>query len=83
MLSVPHTSADVQMQTQYNKLMLTHTPELSVKDTHSGLLAGGLRGICWPARDCVMAARPPPVSCVCAVTRWEGAGVYREARGSA
>lgn len=53
-------------------MMLTHTPKLSVKDTHSGLLAGGLRGICWPARDRVMAARPPPVSCVCAVTRWEG-----------
>lgn len=70
MFSVPHTSTDVQ--TQHNKLKHTHTPKPSVKDTHSGPLAGGLRGICWPARDYVMAARPPPVSCVCAVTRWEG-----------
>lgn len=28
--------------------------------------------ICWTARDCVMAASLPPVSCVCAVTWWEG-----------
>lgn len=58
----------------------THThskTEDSFKDTHKpirGLLASGLRGICWTARDCVMAAPPPPVSCVCAVTGWEGWG---------
>lgn len=28
-------------------------------------------------RDCVMAAPLPPVSCVCAATRWSGGGVYR------
>lgn len=59
----------------------THTKE----DKHTfmctrptrGLLASGLRGICWTARDCVMVAPPPPVSCVCAVTWWG----YRDRRG--
>lgn len=50
----------------------------SFKDANKptrGLLAEGLRGICWTARDCVIAAPPPPVSCVCAGTGW------REGRG--
>ena len=69
------TKSPIHTNTEPLKYTDERTPraEDALKDTHKpsrGLLAAELRGICWTARDCVMAAPPLPVSCVCAGTWW-------------